>query len=151
MAAVWATARRELDDGHNLTCSVRGEQLATEAVCLALAEILLDPLTVEGGEDGRWRARSLSGDATMRIAAFPAKIARLGGCGRLQRGVAALAAMWPMLGRTTLLYGTLRTVVRTAQPLFSSSAIQLPARRPDPPVTRTRPRWLEDLGIVGRP
>jgi hypothetical protein len=87
MAAVWATARRELDDGHNLTCSVRGEQLATEAatmriaafpakiarlggcgrlqrgVCLALAEILLDPLTVEGGEDGRWRARSLSGDA----------------------------------------------------------------------------------------
>ena len=62
---------------------------------------------------------------------------------------AALAAMSPMLARTALLLATLRTVVRTPQPLFSSSAIQLPARKPDPPVTRTRPRLLEDLGIVG--
>src|SRR5208282_5408291 len=62
---------------------------------------------------------------------------------------AALAALSPMLARTALLLATLRTVVRTPQPLFSSSAIQLPARKPDPPVTRTRPRLLEDLGIVG--
>src|SRR5271166_1565035 len=48
----------------------------------------------------------------------------------------------------SLLLATLRTVVRTPQPLFSSSAIQLPARKPDPPVTRTRPRLLEDLASL---
>jgi hypothetical protein len=62
---------------------------------------------------------------------------------------AALATLSPVLARTALLLATLRTVVRTPQPLFSSSAIQLPARKPDPPVTRTRPRLLEDFGIVG--
>src|SRR5208282_3805693 len=59
---------------------------------------------------------------------------------------AALAALSPMLARTALLLATLRTVVRTPQPLFSSSAIQLPARKPDPPVTRTRPRLLRGFG-----
>ena len=32
-------------------------------VCLALAEMLLDPLTVEAGEDGRWRHAPFPGDA----------------------------------------------------------------------------------------
>src|SRR5271166_7076775 len=54
----------------SMDCSVPGENSAVgrcgwfqRGVCLALAEMLLDPLTVEAGEDGRWRHAPFPGDA----------------------------------------------------------------------------------------